>query len=420
MHSLRAYIITRTLLTIPMLFILVTMVFFVLRVMPGDPVEALIRPGAPREYIDKIRHNLGLDKPLLEQYVDYLGQLLSLEVWISPAGETTPTAEVLIPPEEPKLAFRFAPPVFFQFLLLPDDPRLGLGIWPGQQLFRNSYLILFPTLGTIAEGLPLRIGFMDMGTSISPVRGRPVAWDIAEKFPATLELAICSIIITIVVGVSTGAYAAHKRRSAADYGFRAYSIIIYAMPVFWLGLMLQLIFGVGLNLLPVYGRIDTGMAPARLTGLYLVDSLLTLNLPSFINALTHLILPSFTLGLYLSGIFTRLTRANMLGTLQQDFIIAARARGIPERTVVYKHALKNAFIPILTMMGLQFGALLAGAVLTETTFSWPGMGSFIVDRIGYRDFASIQGAVVFFAIMIASVSLLVDIIYARLDPRIRY
>jgi peptide/nickel transport system permease protein len=259
-----------------------------------------------------------------------------------------------------------------------------------------------------------------MGTSISPVRGRPVAYDIAEKFPATLELTICSIIVTVLVGVSTGAYSAHKRRSAADYGFRAYSIVFWAMPVFWLGLMMQLIFGVGLGLLPVYGRIDTGLAPTRITGLYLVDSLVTLNLPSFISALSHLILPTLTLGLYLSGVFTRLTRANMLGILQQDFVIAARARGVPERVVVYKHALKNTLIPIMTMVGLQFAALLAGAVLTETTFSWPGMGLFMVSRIEYRDFASIQGGVVFFAIMVASVSLIVDIIYARLDPRIRY
>ncbi|MBU0490463.1 MAG: ABC transporter permease [Chloroflexi bacterium] len=379
-----------------------------------------MRPGAPREYIEEIRHNLGLDKPLPEQYIDYLSRLLSLEIWIAPPGTTEPTAELLIPPQNPILTVRYAAPIFFQFLLIPDDPRLGLGIWPGQTVSRNSYLVRFPSPDTIAENLPIQIGFMDMGVSISPVRGRPVAWDIGAKFPATLELAVCSIVITMVVGVSTGAYAAHKRRSAADYGFRVYSIVIYAMPVFWLGLMLQLIFGVGLNLLPVYGRIDTGMAPAHITGLYLVDSLITLNLPSFMNALIHLILPSLTLGLYLSGIFTRLTRANMLGTLQQDFITAARARGIPERTVVYKHALKNAFIPILTMMGLQFAALLAGAVLTETTFSWPGMGSFVVDRIGYRDFASIQGSVVFFAFLIASVSLLVDIVYARLDPRIRY
>jgi peptide/nickel transport system permease protein len=162
------------------------------------------------------------------------------------------------------------------------------------------------------------------------------------------------------------------------------------------------------------------MAPETITGLFVLDSILTGNPASLINAIKHLILPSLTLGLYLSGIFTRLTRGNMLDVLQQDFITAARARGLPERVVVYKHALKNAFIPILTMLGLQFALLLAGAVLTETTFSWPGMGRFLVDRISYRDFPSIQGGVVFFALLVMAVSLIVDIIYARLDPRIRY
>ncbi len=141
---------------------------------------------------------------------------------------------------------------------------------------------------------------------------------------------------------------------------------------------------------------------------------------SLVDALRHLVLPSLTLGLYLSGIFTRLTRANMLDVLQQDFIAAARARGIPESIVVYRHALLNAFIPILTMFGMQFALMLAGAVLTETTFNWPGMGLFLVDRIIDRDFPAIQGTVVFFALLVATVSLIVDIIYARIDPRVRY
>jgi len=261
---------------------------------------------------------------------------------------------------------------------------------------------------------------LDLGTSIAPVRGRPVMADLKAKFPATLELSIFSMIITVIIGVFSGAYAAQRRRSVADYGLRIYSIVIYALPVFWLGLMLQLIFGVRLGWLPVYGRIGIRMAPETITGLFVLDSILTGNSASLISAIKHLILPSLTLGLYLSGIFTRLTRGNMLDVLQQDFITAARARGLPERVVVYKHALKNAFIPILTMMGLQFALLLAGAVLTETTFSWPGMGRFLVDRIEYRDFPSIQGGVVFFALLVMAVSLIVDIIYARLDPRIRY
>ncbi len=337
--SLRSYIITRVLLTIPMLFILVTLVFLILRVMPGDPVLAMMRPGTPKEYLDQLRHEMGLDKPLVVQYVDYIADL--------------------------------------------------------------------------AQG--------HLGTSLAPVKGRPVAEDLKEKFPATLELSIVSMIITAVVGVSTGAYAAYKRRSAVDYTFRLYSIIIYAIPVFWFGLMLQLIFGVYLHWLPVAGRVDNlSYVPKHITGMYLFDSLVTGNWRSFGNSLKHIILPSVTLGLYLSGIFTRLTRSNMLDALRQDFVTAARARGIPERQVVVKHALKNAFIPILTMMGLQFALLLAGAVLTESTFSWPGLGRFLVDRIGYRDFPSIQGTVAFFALLVALVSLTVDILYSYLDPRIRY
>ncbi len=281
---------------------------------------------------------------------------------------------------------------------------------------------------------------LNLGESLAPTRGRPIALDIKLKFPATVELSIVSIIITALIGISTGVYSAHKRRSVADYTFRIYSIVIYAVPVFWLGLMLQLVFGVYLKEwyettmigqalhpvfgdflpLPISGRIGTGMSPRTITGLFILDSILTGNWKSLVSAIRHMLLPSITLGLYLSGVFTRLTRSNMLDVLREDYIIAARARGIKERVVVWKHALKNASIPILTMMGLQFALLLAGAVLTETTFSWPGMGLFMVERIGYRDFPSIQGAVVFFAVLIATVSLIVDIVYAAIDPRIRY
>jgi peptide/nickel transport system permease protein len=281
---------------------------------------------------------------------------------------------------------------------------------------------------------------LDLGESLAPTRGRPIALDLKVKFPATLELSIFSLLITVVIGVSTGVYAAHKRRSVADYTFRIYSIVIYAVPVFWLGLMLQLVFGVylkdwyetsavGQSLrtvfgdflpLPISGRIGTGIAPKTITGLFILDSILTRDKEALVSAIRHLLLPSITLGLYLSGVFTRLTRSNMLDVLREDYITAARARGIRERAVIWKHALKNAFIPVLTMMGLQFAGLMAGAVLTETTFSWPGMGLFMWERIGYRDFPSIQGGVVFFAVLVTTVSLLVDIIYAAIDPRIRY
>jgi peptide/nickel transport system permease protein len=282
---------------------------------------------------------------------------------------------------------------------------------------------------------------LDLGVSLAPTRGRPIAQDLRAKFPATLELSIASLLITVLIGVPAGAFAAHKRRSVADYGLRIFSIVIWAVPVFWLGIMFQLVFGVYLGdwyetstfaqqvlqptfgdflPLPISGRIGTEMAPQAITRLYFIDSLLTGNWAALKSTVRYLILPSVTLGLYLSGVFVRLTRSNMLDTLKEDYITAARARGIKERVVVYGHALKNAFIPILTMMGLQFAALLAGAVLTETTFSWPGMGLFMWERIGYRDFNSIQGSVVVFALLVAIVSLIVDVIYAWIDPRIRY
>jgi peptide/nickel transport system permease protein len=156
------------------------------------------------------------------------------------------------------------------------------------------------------------------------------------------------------------------------------------------------------------------------TGFYLLDTLIAGQWASFADVALHLLLPSLTLGIVLSGIFIRLTRANMLDTLKSDYVLAARARGIPERRVVYGHALKNAFIPVLTMLGLQFAALLAGAILTETTFSWPGMGRLLVERIYLRDYPTIQGVIVVFAFFVSLVSLIVDLIYAVIDPRVRY
>jgi peptide/nickel transport system permease protein len=194
------------------------------------------------------------------------------------------------------------------------------------------------------------------------------------------------------------------------------------MPIFWLGLLLRLVFSVWLNWTPIAGRINviTNTTLERTTNLLVVDSILSGNWDALGSVLVHLILPAVTLGLVLSGVFVRLTRINVIETLQEDYITAARARGIRDRAVTYSYALKNAMIPVVTVIGLQVAILLAGAVLTETVFSWPGMGRYLVERISSRDFIAVQSTVAVFAMFVAMISLAVDIIYSVLDPRVKY
>lgn len=335
--GLRRYIVVRILLTIPMVLILVTIVFFVMRVLPGDPALAVLRDGASQEQLDSFRAAVGLDRPLPQQYIEFVSGML-----------------------------RF-----------------------------------------------------DFGQSMS--RPRPVIEEITTFLPATIELAICSMLVITSVGVLSGAYAAQHRKSTSDYIIRVLGIIFYSIPIFWLGLMFQMYFGAKLGWLPVSGRLSPGMTPEyRITGMYTVDAIIKGDWILLVDALKHLVLPSLTLGLVIAGVFTRLTRANMLDVLEEDFITAGRARGLKERVLVYKHGLRNAAIPIVTLLGLQFAVLLAGAILTETTFSWPGLGRLVVDRIFDRDFTVVQGSIVFFAVLVAGASLVVDVIYGFLDPRIRY
>ncbi len=229
-------------------------------------------------------------------------------------------------------------------------------------------------------------------------------------------------MLTAILGIGSGAYAAKNRKSPADYSLRFFSIAIYSIPVFFLGLVFQIIFAVRLGILPLYGRLNPviQMNFQSPTNFYILDSILTQNWSALKSALSHLVLPATTLGLALSGVFVRLTRVNMIEILQSDFITAGRARGLSERILAYKHALRNTFIPILTLLGLQFAILMAGAVLTETTFSWPGMGRYLVERIQLRDYTAVQSTIGIFAFFVGGVSLLMDILYAFIDPRIRY
>ena len=338
-RSLRNFLVARIFLTIPMVLILATLIFFVMRLLPGDPILSSVGPRVPPEERELIREQLGLNRPILEQYFDFLGDMVTL----------------------------------------------------------------------------------DFGNSLVHGR-RSIRDELSEVFPATVELAIPAMAFTTIFGIASGAYAAAHRKRAPDFGFRIGSVVIYSIPIFWLGLMFQLIFGVNLNLLPISHRIDpiVNLTLQRNTNLLVVDAILSGNMTALADVIKHLILPVFTLGLALTGVFVRLTRVNMIETLNEDYITAGRARGVPERRLIYRHALRNTFIPILTLIGLQFAILLAGAVLTETTFTWPGMGRYLVDRIELRDYPAVQATIAVFALLVALISLLMDVLYAFIDPRIRY
>lgn len=337
--GLRRYIVTRIALTLPMILILATLVFFVMRIIPGDPVRSALGPKGSPETVARLRDQLGLDDPLLVQYGRFLGDMARL----------------------------------------------------------------------------------DFGRALTGGR-RPIVDEMSERFPATLELVIPATALALIIGVVGGALAAAHRKRPTDYALRLYSVVIYSIPIFWLGLMLQLLLGVRLGWFPIAGRIDAvvGTTLDRTTNILVIDSAISGNWTALGSALWHLVLPVLTLGLILSGVFVRLTRINVIETLQMDYIAAARARGIRERVVVYGHALKNAMIPVITLIGLQVAILLAGAVLTETVFSWPGMGQYLVQRISARDYTAVQSVITMFAMFVALISLAVDIIYSLVDPRVRY
>ncbi|KKI99946.1 ABC transporter permease [Prochlorothrix hollandica] len=260
----------------------------------------------------------------------------------------------------------------------------------------------------------------DLGTSLTS-RGQSVAMIIHDFFPATAELALYSLAIAFGLGLLVGSLSASRPNTVWDLGGRLFGIITYALPAFWAGMVLQLIFAVQLRWLPLGTRFPTTATPPdAITGLYTVDSLLLGQWGNFATALYYLILPCCTLGLLLSGIFERIIRVNLRQTLQADYVEAARARGIPEQQILWNHALKNAMIPVITILGLTLAALLGGALLTEVTFSWPGLANRLYEAIAFRDYPTVQGIVVFFAAIVVLASIFIDILSAYIDPRIRY
>ncbi|MDR0738756.1 MAG: ABC transporter permease [Oscillospiraceae bacterium] len=248
---------------------------------------------------------------------------------------------------------------------------------------------------------------------------KPVMEEISERFPATIELAIMAIILASVFGVLIGLISAVKKNSIFDNIGMAIALIGVSIPIFWFGLIIIKIFS-GWTGLPSNGRINSVFRPEDGTGFYLLDSLLQRDFEAFWDAFKHMILPAITLAMYSIAVIARMTRSSVLETLNKDYVRTARAKGLKENTVVFKHAFRNALIPIVTVIGLQFGSLLAGAVLTESVFSWPGIGKYAVDCIQNSDFPVIQGIVILTATSFVFVNLFVDVVYAFLDPRIKF
>ena len=258
----------------------------------------------------------------------------------------------------------------------------------------------------------------DLGTSY--YTNTPVAAEIGARFPATIELALAAILFASTVGVFLGVLAAVKKNSVYDAGSTLFALVGVSIPIFWLGIMFIMFFSGFLHLLPSGGRINVLLEPTDVTGFYVIDSILEQNWAALKDALWHIILPALTLGMYSMAIITRMTRSTMLDTLGQDYVRTARAKGITERKVIGKHALRNSMIPVITVIGLQFGALLGGALLTESVFSWPGIGKYTVDSIMKSDFPVVQGIVLLVAVVFVTVNLVADLMYAYLDPRIKY
>lgn len=258
----------------------------------------------------------------------------------------------------------------------------------------------------------------DLGRSL--FTGRPVVEEIALRLPATLELTIASLLIATTVGISIGAFAAVRHHSLVDYLSMAGSVVGFSMPVFWLGLMMIAFFSVQLGWFPTGGRIDATMELPRVTGFILVDALLAGDGQAFWSGLRHLVLPAVALSLYDMALLTRITRAVMLEILGQDYIRTAHAKGLTPRRVMFRHALRNAMLPLVTLIGLQFASLLGGAVLTETVFSWPGAGNLLATGILRADYPLVQGGVLLISFGYVMINLLVDVLYASINPRIRY
>ena len=330
-----SYIVKRLFWAIPTLFGVSLIVFFMVHLAPGDPALALLGDHANKESVEKLREEMGLNKPLYVQYAIFVSKAIS--------GD-----------------------------------------------FGNSFK-----------------------------SKQPVLDEFMERFPATMELALCAMILAVILGIGAGIISAIKRYSIFDYGSMFVALAGVSMPVFWLGLVLIYFSSVSLDILPVSGRLGYEFSIDHVTGFYLIDSLLANDVDAFWDALKHLFLPAIALGTIPMAIIARMTRSSVIEVMKEDYIRTARAKGCSRFDVVMIHALRNAMMPVITIIGLMLGTLFAGAILTETTFSWPGIGKWIVNAVYQRDFPIIQSSTLIIATMFIAVNLVVDLLYALINPKIR-
>ena len=290
------------------------------------------------------------------------------------------------------------------------DPELHAQAMERLGLNKPLYLQYIDYIGRLAQG--------DLGESL---RTRTSVWkEFTTLFPATLELAIAALVIAGTLGVLAGVIAALKRGSLFDHGVMGISLVGYSMPIFWWGLILIMFFSVGLGWTPVSGRIDLLYDVQPVTGFMLIDTLLSDEEGAFLDALHHMILPAIVLATIPLAVIARMTRSAMLEVLREDYVRTARAKGLSPNRVVFVHGLRNALIPVLTVFGLQIGTLLAGAVLTETIFSWPGIGKWLIESIGARDYPVVQNGILLVACLVILVNFTVDILYGLANPRSRH
>jgi peptide/nickel transport system permease protein len=320
---------------VPVLLGISFIVFLLMHLAPGDPVYLLLGENATPDDVARVRHEWGLDQPLLAQYWQFISRAL--------------------------------------------------------------------------------VG--DFGRSLK--FGEPVMKLVLERLPATVELATVSLIVAILISIPIGVYSAIKRDTLVDHAGTSLALVGISLPNFWLGIMLIYFLGGRWNLLPVAGRIEYGMEVHAVTGFYLLDSLLAGNPAAFWSALKHLLMPAITLGTALAAITTRITRSSVLEVMRQDYVMTARAKGLSETAVIWRHILRNALITVVTILGLQLGALLNGSVITETVFSYPGIGDLLIQSIAVRDYRLTQVLILLFGVVYFVVNLLVDVVYTVIDPRIK-